>query len=225
MKKLPKPVVALGAAAICSLFSFVLLVVLLKTLDVRAVGPLDSYVGLASLNASVFAALGVNENFELFTALLGGVALLTAGGGVAAYVVYLAVKKTKIRQIPPLFWATCVTLGLLMAAYLLFEVVVINYRPVLEDGALAASFPSSHTLLAVAVFGMVIPYGLAIPNAPLKWSVVVVSAVLAVLSVAGRLLAGVHWVTDIAGGVLLGLFFAFAFGAVFSCMVEQKPQA
>ena len=41
--------------------------------------------------------------------------------------------------------------AVVMAAYLVFEVWVVNYRPVLIEGALEASYPSSTTLLVLCV--------------------------------------------------------------------------
>ena len=76
----------------------------------------------------------------------------------------------------------------------------------LED-TLEASYPSSHTMLAVCVMSTAI--------CQLKWKmrdehvsriVQGVLAVLIVLTVAGRMISGVHWFTDIIGGVLLSAF-------------------
>ena len=89
--------------------------------------------------------------------------------------------------------------------YLMFEVVIINYRPILEDGELEASFPSSHTMLAVSVFGSAIVYAIyRIKDDLIKKIVVIASAILAAGMALGRLISGVHWFTDILGGVLLG---------------------
>ena len=114
-------------------------------------------------------------------------------------------------------------LVLLAIAYVLFEIVVINCRPVLDEGELAASYPSSHTMLAVAVAGM----GAAYLHRRIKYrfwrSSPSVSLIgLATLTTLFRLEAGVHWLTDIVGGVLLGLAITFAYLAV--CVFLRRQE-
>ena len=91
-----------------------------------------------------------------------------------------------------------------MAAYVLFEVFVINYRPVLINGCLEASYPSSTTMLVLCVM----PTTLMQLNARIKsqtlkrWVGFGITAFI-LFMVIGRLLSGVHWFTDIIGGALL----------------------
>ena len=100
-----------------------------------------------------------------------------------------------------------VTIGL----YVVFEKVIINYRPVVmpDEVALEASFPSSHTMLACVIFGSaIVMIGKYIDNDMLRKLLIALAAVLLILVVAGRLVSGVHWFTDIVGSVLFsaGLF-------------------
>ena len=91
-----------------------------------------------------------------------------------------------------------------MAAYLLFETVVINYRPVLIDGRLEASYPSSTTMLAMCVMPTaILQMRERIKNKAMRQWVCIVMAVFTAFMVVGRLLSGVHWVTDILGGAIL----------------------
>ena len=90
---------------------------------------------------------------------------------------------------------------------------------VLEDGELAASFPSSHTLLAICLFGIAAhQLYLRIRSHLWRWIAAGACAALAAVTVIGRLLSGVHWLTDILGGILLGgailLAYLFAVKAV-----------
>ena len=91
-----------------------------------------------------------------------------------------------------------------MAAYLVFESFVINYRPVLIAGNLEASYPSSTTLLVLCVMptAMMQLRG-RINNRVLRGGVSIAIASFIVFMVAGRLVSGVHWLTDIIGGILL----------------------
>ena len=93
---------------------------------------------------------------------------------------------------------------LVMAAYVLFEVFVINYRPVLIGGYLEASYPSSTTMLVLCVMPTAImQLNARIKNQTLKrWVGFGITAFI-LFMVIGRLLSGVHWFTDIIGGALL----------------------
>ena len=91
-----------------------------------------------------------------------------------------------------------------MAAYVLFEVFVINYRPVLINGCLEASYPSSTTMLALCVMPTTLmQLNPRIKSQTLKrWVGFGITAFI-LFMVIGRLLSGVHWFTDIIGGALL----------------------
>ena len=93
---------------------------------------------------------------------------------------------------------------LVLWAYLLFEALAVNYRPILIDGYLEASYPSTTTLLALCV----IPTGMLqlharLQSRMLRRSLLVLLGAFTGFMVIGRLLSGVHWLTDIIGGVLL----------------------
>ncbi|MBQ7093340.1 MAG: phosphatase PAP2 family protein, partial [Clostridia bacterium] len=108
-----------------------------------------------------------------------------------------------------------------MAVYVLFEVLVVNYRPVLINGYLEASYPSSTTMLVMCVM----PTAIMQFNARIKNNVLkrfVASAIIAfiVFMVIGRLVSGVHWFTDIIGGVLLSAGLVMMYRAVIRLEVK-----
>ena len=94
-----------------------------------------------------------------------------------------------------------------LALYVFFEKVIVNYRPMLMPGGEGpeASFPSSHTMLVCVIMGS----GLRLlkkytkKNQTLQLVLTVVFCLILALTVAGRLLSGVHWFTDVLGGLLL----------------------
>lgn len=101
-----------------------------------------------------------------------------------------------------------------LTMYLLFETVVINYRPVLISGFLEVSYPSSTTLLVLCVMPTAImQFNGRIKNSVLRCCVSVVITVFIIFMVVGRLVAGVHWLSDIVGGALLsaGLVMLYRF--------------
>ena len=95
--------------------------------------------------------------------------------------------------------------------YIFFEKVIINYRPVLLEGDLEASYPSSHTILAVCIcISSIIMNRYYLKKNLLKY-VNISTAVLMLLIVVGRLFSGVHWLTDIVGGLLLSSALCYLF--------------
>ena len=84
-----------------------------------------------------------------------------------------------------------------------------------EDTVPEASFPSTHTLLACVVFGSTIMIigrylGKSVQAVVLQAAV----GFLMLLTVIGRLICGVHWLTDIVGGVLLSASLLTIYGGV-----------
>jgi undecaprenyl-diphosphatase len=101
---------------------------------------------------------------------------------------------------------------LVILGYLIFEMIPINYRPILIDGAMEASYPSSTTLLVLSVMPTLL---FQVNRRTKRQTVRRMTAAFVVLfsafMVVGRLVAGVHWLTDIVGGLLLsgGLLFLY----------------
>jgi undecaprenyl-diphosphatase len=91
-----------------------------------------------------------------------------------------------------------------MTAYILFEYIVINRRPVLINGCLEASYPSSTTLLVLCVMpSAIMQIKDRIKNRKIRYFIVTLITIFIAFMVVGRLISGVHWITDIIGGVLL----------------------
>ena len=91
--------------------------------------------------------------------------------------------------------------------YILFEKVIINYRPVILKGELEASFPSSHTMLGLCVClsSLFISKYYVKDKKYLKYFNIGTIAVM-ILLVISRTLSGVHWFTDIIGGIIISIF-------------------
>ena len=102
------------------------------------------------------------------------------------------------------------------AAFVLFEAVALNYRPVLIEGRLEASYPSSTTLLVTCVMPTALMQWCGrIKSTLLRRGVIATGVAFTAFMVIGRVIAGVHWITDIIGGGLLsaGLVLLYAFFA------------
>ena len=108
---------------------------------------------------------------------------------------------------------------LVMAGYVLFEIFAINYRPVLINGILEASYPSSTTLLVLCVMPTaMMQFHSRIQNRLLRKSINFVIAAFTVFMVMGRLISGVHWLTDIIGGILLSMALVMLYYAICGCL-------
>ena len=191
-----------GIAAIL-LGAFVLWTVAVRLVDVQPIGPQGSAVGFATINGWVHDLIGAHMALYTVTDWLGLVPIAFAIGFALLGLIQW-VKRKHLRQVD----FSILVLGgfylLVMAAYVLFEMLVINYRPVLINGCLEVSYPSSTTMLVLCVM----PTTLMQLNARIKsqtlkrWVGFGITAFI-LFMVIGRLLSGVHWFTDIIGGAVL----------------------
>ena len=185
------------------LAAFALWTVLVRFVDVQQIGPMGSPVGFATLNGSFHSLTEVHMALYTITDWLGLVPLaFIMGFGLVGLIQWIKRKRLwKVdRSILVLGGFYLVT----MAVYLLFETVVINYRPVLIGGVLEASYPSSTTLLAMTVMPTaMLQLKDRIRSRAFRNCVLALIAAFTAFMVIGRLISGVHWVTDILGGILL----------------------
>ena len=185
------------------LAAFVLWTVFVCFIDVRAIGPRESSVGFSTLNGYVHNLTGVNMSLYVVTDWLGLVPIGVAFGFAVLGLVQWIKRKSLLKVD-----RSILTLGgfyiVAMAVYILFEIVVINYRPTLIDGYLEASYPSSTTMLVMCVMPTaMMQLRTRIKNDLFRRCVMFVIAMFSAFMVIGRLVSGVHWITDIIGGALL----------------------
>ena len=176
-------------------------------------------VGFASLNLLIHQQLSVQMALYKATEWLGILAILIA----AAFAVTGAIQLFRhgLRGVDPEIFALGGLYILVVAVYMFFEVFVVNCRPVLLDGQLEASFPSSHTMLACTVFGSTAMV-LTRKRIPAQTLWVILLQVLMVLTVAGRLVSGIHWFTDVLGGVLISAALLAGFASVLKRVTEDR---
>ena len=182
---------------------FVLWTVLIRFVDVEAIGPRQSSVGFATLNGYIHNLTGVNMSLYIITDWLGLVPIGVAFGFAVLGIVQ-CIKRKSLLKVD----RSILTLGgfyiVVMAVYILFEIVVINYRPTLIDGYLEASYPSSTTILVMCVMPTaMMQLRTRIKNDLFRRCVMLTITVFITFMVIGRLVSGVHWITDIIGGALL----------------------
>ena len=191
-------------AAISAFFTIVL-IVLVRFVDVASIGPEGTKIGMSHLNSFFFNLFGVNIIWYRITDWLGIVAILTAFVFAVVGLVQL-IKRRSLFKVD----GEIIFLGLLyiivIGLYILFELAIVNYRPIImPDGTHPeASFPSSHTMIVCVIMGSTIPLiGKYIKTKEIKDTLEAACVAVMAVTVIGRLIAGVHWFTDICGGILI----------------------
>lgn len=197
-------IVALWAA-------FLLFTVFAATVDVKPIGPENSKVGFASINGAFHELTGFNIFWYKLTKALGILEILTSVFFVC-YGLMQVIKRKGISGMDKDLIALYVFYAAVVFFYILFDKVIINYRPVIMDEGLEASYPSTHTLIAVCVLSTaIIQTGRRITDTVMKRLLTILCAVIMVITVIGRLISGVHWFTDILGGVLLSVALVYTY--------------
>ena len=200
MEKKNKKMLVCGASLV---LAFVLWTVFVRFADVRAIGPENSSVGFAALNGFVHELTGVNWLLYTVTDWLGLVPIAAVLGFAGLGLVQL-IKRKSLWKVDHGILALGVFYIVVMVAYIFFELVVINYRPTLIDGYLEASYPSSTTMLVVCVMPTAaMQLNVYMKNTLRKRCITIATITFTAFMVVARLISGVHWFTDIIGGVLL----------------------
>ncbi len=185
--------------------AFIAFIALLKTVDVAAIGPAGTEVGLSRLNQAVSDFLGTDMSMYKITEILG-YALIAMGAVFALAGLMQVIRRRSLLKVDKRIIALGELYVILLGLYAIFEKVIINYRPVIMPGETLpeASFPSSHTMLAVVIGGsvmMMLRYYVANINIRRILQVICLATVIATVIL--RLISGVHWFTDIIGSLII----------------------
>jgi undecaprenyl-diphosphatase len=195
---------------------FAVLIYMLKTYDVAAVGPDGTSVGFSTINTKIHEYTGVNMQWYEITDMLGYAALgICALFGFAGLV--QLIRRKSFAKVDKMIYSLAGLYIVVIGLYVFFEHYIINYRPIIMPGASApeASFPSSHTMLIITVMASTaMVLGRYVKNVFFKNLLGILCAAVIIVTVYGRLICGVHWFTDIIGGILLSVTLMEFFGGV-----------
>jgi len=204
------------------LAAFLLWTAAVLLVDVQTIGPQDTVVGLAAINHWFHQLTGVHMRLYVLTDWLGLIPLGIVTGfallGLAQWI-----RRKHLLRVD----GSLLVLGgfyiVVLALYMLFEIAAVNVRPVLIDGQLEASYPSSTTLMVLCVMPTAImQLRSRIKNRVLNRCVTVMMAVFLFLMVVGRLISGVHWLSDIIGSALLSAGLVMMYRYVVSFTPEGR---
>ena len=182
----------------------VVFTILVKVVDVKQVGVNETSIGFVTLNQFVFKTTGVNMIWYHITDWLGLMPIFMA-------MVYSLLGLVQLIKRKSLFKVDkeIIILGLfyvvVISIYIFFEKVVVNYRPILMNGFLEASYPSSHTLMTICLCGSSIIVNKKMFNNKITKLMNMLSLIIIFITVIGRLISGVHWFTDIVGGIFISI--------------------
>ena len=208
MKQRGKKLLCLGMLV---LITFVVWTLLIIKVDVQPLGQSGTNIGFGTINCWFHKLTGVHMSIYSITDWLGlvpiFVCMLFGGMGLMQLITRRSLFKVDYDIILLGIYYIVVILG-----YLIFEMIPINYRPILIEGIMEASYPSSTTLLVLCVMPTLWEQAnRRIQNTFMKRCIHIFVICFSVFMVVGRLIAGVHWLTDIIGGILLstGLFMIY----------------
>ncbi|MDY4122247.1 MAG: phosphatase PAP2 family protein [Ellagibacter isourolithinifaciens] len=205
-------------AGVALLAAFALLTVLVQLVDVRPVGQNGTNVGFATFNIWFHGLTGVHMRIYAITDWFGLVPIAISLGFTAMGAVQLVRRRSLLKVDPDILLLGVYYIAVIFF-YLLFEAVPINYRPVPIDGAMEASYPSSTTLLVLSVMPTLkFQIDRRAGSPALRKATTLFVVAFSALMVAGRLVSGVHWATDIVGSVLL----AGALFMLYHCAVNAS---
>ena len=190
---------------------FAIWTVLIQIVDVQPIGVNGTDIGFAIVNCWFHRLTGVHMAVYVLTDWLGLVPVFVCilFGGIGL------VQMIRRRSLCKVDYDIILLGGyyiIVIAGYLFFEMIPINYRPILIEGRMEASYPSSTTLLVLNVMPtLIFQANYRLKNKRLKKSTLLLTVVFIGFMVIGRLICGVHWLTDIVGSVLLsaGLFYTY----------------
>lgn len=190
---------------IAFLVAFILWTLAVSFVGVEPIGPNGSEVGFAAMNLFFHELTGVNFALYFITDWLSLIPIaIAAGFGILGFI--QLIKRRSFFKVDK----NILILGgfyiAVLAFFVFFELSIINYRPVLIDGVLEASYPSSTTMLVSCIMLTANKeLDLRIKNESLKILIKISMIAFTVFMVAARLVSGVHWLSDIIGGLLLSM--------------------
>ena len=192
-------------ASILLLISSIVFTIAVAFLDVK-VNPVGGHnIGLSAINLAFNKSFPYNELLHKISEYAGYIPVLFAAF-FACLGAGQALKHKSLKRVDNVLYFLAGYYVIVGFVYLIFEKLCINVRPIMLDGEWEASYPSSHTLFSITLCASTILVN-NIFYAKAKWRKAMNAfAILLMLAVpVMRLFSGVHWFSDIIGGVIISL--------------------
>ena len=202
--------------------AFVIWTMMIQVVDVKSVGQNGTDVGFATFNMWFHNITGVHMWIYVVTDWLGLVPIFVCMVFAGLGLVQLVKRRSLIKVDCDIIFLGIYYIVVIFN-YLIFEMIPINYRPILIEGIMEASYPSSTTLLVLSVMPTLIFQGnRRIKNETIKKIICIMTYVFSIFMVVGRLVAGVHWFTDIVGSVMISVGAFYIYKATVLYMDKNK---
>ena len=196
---------------------FIIFTTIIKFVDVKNIGPHNTSVGLATINNFFVNKIGFNNKIYKITEILGIIPIII----VLIYAIiglYSLIEEKSFKKVNKNLYYLAIFYIIVLGIYVLFEKVIINFRPVVIEGILESSYPSSHTILAICICGSSIILNNSIfKNNKIAKFENIISFIIIIMLPLLRFISGVHWFTDIIGGILLSLSLLLFFKYFVDC--------
>lgn len=201
---------------------FIIWTMLLQTVDVKSIGINSTNIGFATINVWFHNLTGVHFILYLITDWLGLVPVFVCFCfGIMGFV--QLIKRRSLLKVDIDIIILGVYYILVIFLYLFFEMVPINYRPILINGFMECSYPSSTTLLVLSVMPtLVIQSNFRIKSISLKRIIANLAYIFSFFMIIGRLVSGVHWLTDIIGSILLSVGLVYVYKSIVMMCYKER---
>ena len=190
---------------------FIIWTVAVVSVDVKSVGVNGTSVGFATLNMWFHNLTKVNMTLYNITDWAGLVPIFICMFFGVVGLIQL-IKRKSLLKVDFDIIALGIYYIIVISSYIIFEMIPINYRPILINGFLECSYPSSTTLLVLSVMPTLnFQSEIKLKNSKIKLIIRGITIVFSLFMVIARLVSGVHWFTDIIGSCFLsvGLFYIY----------------
>ena len=219
MKKSEKKNLLIGSIFLAM---FAVWTALIQSVDVQPLGQNGTSIGFATFNCWFHHFTGVNMAIYTITDWMGLVpvviCLIFAGIGLVQLI-----KRRSLFRVDADIMILGVYFVIVFLAYAIFEMIPINYRPILIEGRMEASYPSSTTLLVLSVMpALVEQIKRRLSGIRVKQIITIAAIAFSVFMVTGRLISGVHWFTDIVGGELLSVGLYMLYKAAVMLALKER---
>lgn len=209
------------------LILFLVFTVLVEYVDVKPIGRQGTDVGFASVNEDFHNFFGESKTIYKVTEIVGYIGIAAAGIFAVIGLLQL-IKRKSLWKVDKDILLLGGLYAVLLVCYILFEKILINYRPPFcAEDALEASYPSSHTLMLLGIMASTVMQVLyRLKDSKLRVFCSSLCGVIALVVIIGRAVCGVHWFTDIIGGLLLSAALSWIYYAVaFAAKKEEKSES
>lgn len=207
------------------LFLFVIWTILVKTVDVVQipnVGPLGFY----HFNVETLQKTALSHDMDKFSKI-SDVLLYLSFLTVAAYAVlglYQLIKRKSFKKVDSIIYLLLGVYITTVVLYFILALSKINYAPILSEGKLKASYPSTHLFICSTYFiiGLIALFQYKKFNLTIK---IILSAVVSLICIGvcvTRIYSGHHYITDIIGSIFLTTTVVLAFVAFLDIFRNKK---